>query len=101
MQKVNKGYRVEKRCADELVDQGYKLLWKTIRVKYKKLDIGGLFDLLLLSPGEKKLVFIQCKSNRVENSVRDAIRNFKLPESCEKWIYIWKDRKGFVREFYP
>ena len=43
MKRVSKGYRVEKRCADELKAQGY-LVWKTIRVRYCNIDLFGLFD---------------------------------------------------------
>ena len=96
---VHKGYRVEKKCADELREKGY-LIWKTIRVQYQNIDLFGLFDVLALHPDGDHLLFIQCKTNQVRNDVRDAIKKLKLPESCQKWIWIWKDRKGWIKEFY-
>lgn len=97
--KIEKGYRNEKRCADELKAQGY-LIWKTIRTKYGSIDLFGLFDVLALHPKGEHLLFIQCKSNRADNKARDAIRNLKMPPNCRKEMWIWKDQKGWVKEYY-
>jgi len=99
MNKIKKGYRVEKRCADELRAQGY-LIWKTIRVRFQDLDLWGLFDVAALHPKGEHILFIQCKSERTDNELRDKIRALKLPLQCQKWIWIWKERKGWVKEFY-
>jgi hypothetical protein len=99
MNKIGKGYRVEKRCADELKAQGY-LIWKTVRVAYCKLDLFGLFDVVALHPQGELILFIQAKTNRVDNETRDQIRALRLPAGCQKWIWIWKDRRGWVKEFY-
>ena len=96
---VNKGYRVEKRCADELKKEGY-VVWKTIRVQYQNIDLFGYFDVVALHPKGDHILFIQCKTNQARNDIRDAIRNLKMPESCQKWIWIWRDRKGWIKEFY-
>ena len=99
IQKVAKGYRVEKRCGDELKEKGY-LIWKTIRVKYQNIDLFQLFDVVALHPQGEHILFIQCKSNRVDKTTRDKIRSLKMPPSCQKWIYVWDDRKGWRKEFY-
>lgn len=99
MNKIKKGYRVEKRCADELKAQGY-LIWKTIRVAYCNIDLWGLFDIAALHPKGEHILFIQCKSERADNKMRDQLRDLKLPPGCQKWLYIWKERKGWVKEFY-
>lgn len=99
MSKVAKGYRTEKRCSDELKEQGY-LIWKTIRVKYLNIDLFGLFDVVALHPSGEHLLFIQCKTNRVDNVTRNRVRDLKMPPKCQKWIWIWKDRKGWVKEYY-
>ena len=96
---VKKGYRVEKRCADELKEQGY-LIWKTIRVQYQNIDLFGLFDVAALHPEGEHLIFIQCKTNACSNEMRDSVRSLKMPISCRKEIWIWKDRKGWVKEYY-
>jgi len=97
--KTAKGSRVEKRCADELRGKGF-ITWKTIRVKYQNIDLFGLFDVLGLAPNGSKLLFIQVKSTRVDNETRDKIRALKMPPGCEKWIWVWKNRKGWIKELY-
>jgi hypothetical protein len=124
--KVAKGARKEKACADELKAQGYTqiaitmkkkrknrktgeveikdipvpLIWKVIRVMHQSLDIFGLFDVVALHPEGEHMLFIQTKSNRCDTETRDAIAKLKMPPSCQKWIWIWKDRKYWVKEFY-
>ncbi len=99
IKKTQKGQRIEKRCADELKADGY-LIWKTIRVQYQNIDLWGLFDVVALHPGGDHILFIQCKSTRCDSETRNKIRALKMPDSCEKWIWIWKDRKGWIKEFY-
>ena len=96
---IKKGYRVEKACEDELKAEGY-LTWKAVRVQYCNIDLFGLFDVLGLASDGGHLKFIQCKSNRCDSKTREAINKLKIPESCEKWIWIWKDRKHWIKEYY-
>ena len=96
---VCKGYRIEKACEDELKTEGY-FTWKTIRVQYQNIDLFGLFDVLGLASDGSHLKFIQCKSNRCDNKTREAINNLKMPKSCRKEIWIWKDRKHWIKEYY-
>lgn len=97
--KVAKGYRVEKRCADELKEQGY-IIWKTIRVQYQNIDLFGLFDVVALHPEGEHILYIQCKTNRADNKAREAIMALKMPPCCRKEMWIWKDRKGWIKEYY-
>jgi hypothetical protein len=99
LNKIGKGYRVEKRCADELKALGY-LTWKTIRIAYCNIDLFGLFDIAGLHPQGKHILFIQVKTNKADNETRDRIRALRLPTGCQKWIWIWKDRRGWIKEFY-
>ena len=96
---VKKGSSKEKLCADELKAKGY-LTWKVINVKWQDLDLFGLFDVCALALDGSHLLFIQVKSNRCDTASRDAIRKLIMPKVCEKWIWIWKDQKGWVKEFY-
>ena len=104
-----KGKRKEKACADELKAQGYTqdkifvrrgkkmvpapLIWKTIRVQYQNIDMFGLFDVVALHPEGEHILFIQTKSNRCDGLTKDKIKALKVPPGCQKWIWIWKDRK--------
>lgn len=96
---VGKGKRIEKLCADELLDKGY-LIWKSFRAKYQNQDLFGLFDVAAIHPEGECLLLIQVKANRVDNKTRDAISALKVPAGCQKWIWIWKDRKYWIKEFY-
>lgn len=118
--KSAKGCRTEKRCADELIAQGYtqdkiklrkkrqkkwvmeaiSLIWKVVRTRYQSLDLFGLFDVMALHPEGDHILFIQTKSNQCDNKTRDAIRALKMPPSCRKEIWIWKDQRGWVKEYY-
>ena len=109
---ARKGSTKEKLCADELIAMGYTqdkikikdkpipLTWKVINVKWQNLDLFGLFDVCALAPDGSHLLFIQVKSNKCDTATRDAIRALKMPKACQKWIWIWKDQKGWVKEFY-
>jgi len=97
--RVAKGQRKERTCELELQAKGY-MTWKTIRHKFLNIDLFGLFDVLGLAPGGDHLLFIQVKSERADNAVRDMIRNLRLPSSCRKELWIWKKRKGWVKEYY-
>jgi len=97
MNKVAKGTRKEKACEDELKAQGY-ITWKTIRHKYLNIDLFGLFDVVALHPEGKHLLFIQVKSNRIDNKVRQEIKELKMPSACQKWIWCWMDKYGWRKE---
>jgi len=91
--KVNKGYRIEKRCQDELQEEGY-ITWKTIRVKFQSLDLFGLFDVLALSDDGTHLRFIQCKSGYCPNKVKEQIRDLNMPDTAIKEVWQWFDARG-------
>jgi len=110
--KVAKGTRKEKACADALREMGYtqdkikikdkpiSLIWKVIRTKYCSLDLFGLFDVCALAPDGSHLLFVQTKSNQCDAKTRDAIQALKMPKGCRKEIWIWKDRKYWIKEYY-
>lgn len=99
IQATRKGQRIEKACEDELKKEGY-ITWKTIRVKYQNIDLFGCFDVLGLAKDGSHLLFIQCKSNRCDTETRDRIAKLKMPPSCRKEIWVWKDRKYWRKEYY-
>ncbi len=95
---VAKGTRKEKACADELQAQGY-ITRKSIRAKYQKVDFFG-FDVIALAKDGSHFLFVQVKSNFCAMKDRDAVKNIKLPPSCKKEIWIWKDNKYWIKEYY-
>jgi len=95
--KTGKGSRKEKLCADELREQGY-IIWKTIRHKYLNIDLFGLFDVVALHPEGVHILFIQVKSNKIDNATRVKIQDLKMPSNCHKQIWVWKDYKGWTKE---
>ena len=97
MNTVAKGTRNEKKCEDYYKDRGWAT-WRTSRNKWQGLDIFGLFDVVAVHPDGKKLLFIQVKTNRCAKKVKEGIREFKMPSTCEKWVWIWMDRKGWKKE---
>ena len=110
--KVAKGTRKEKACADALIEMGYTqdkikikdkpipLVWRTIRTQWHSLDLFGLFDVCALATDGSHLLFIQTKSNQCDAKTRDAIQALKMPTGCRKEIWIWKDRKYWIKEYY-
>jgi hypothetical protein len=98
MNKVAKGYRVEKRCADELEAEGYTV-WKTMRVKFADIDLWHIFDVVALNADGDHIRFIQCKTNRCDRQTREKIRALKMPKDCRKELWIWVDREGWTKEY--
>ena len=96
---VEKGKRNEARCRVELISCGCEV-WSPTWSTYQSKDIFRLFDVIAVSPGKNQLLFIQVKSNRCDKKTRERIKKFKMPKCCSKEIWIWKDRKGWVKEFY-
>ena len=97
MNTVAKGTRNEKRCADLFIEKGWHV-WRTFRTKFRNLDMFGLFDVVALHPGGRKMLFIQVKSNYCDRKTKDAIKAIELPPRCEKWVWVWHDRKGWTME---
>ena len=96
--KVAKGTRKEKACADELEALGYTTR-KSIRIKYQKVDFFG-FDVMALAKDGSHFLFIQVKSNFCSMKDRDAVQKIILPKGVKKEIWIWKDRKYWIKEYY-
>lgn len=108
--RVKKGYRIEKMCEDELKSQGY-LTWKTIRVKFQNIDLFGLFDIMALASDGSHIRFVQCKSTYCSSEVKEMIANLKMPRNCSKeiWMYFDKRKSGkrqgwtkeIIQEYIP
>ncbi len=95
--RVAKGQRKERRCELDLQAEGY-ITWKTIRHQFLNIDMFRLFDVVGLAADGSRMRFIQVKSGKVDNAVRDKVRELKMPDGCHKEIWIWKDREGWTKE---
>jgi Holliday junction resolvase len=96
MNRVAKGSRVEKRCADELRAEGYRVT-KAVRTRFNKIDILDLFDVIGLAADGSHVRLIQVKSNKCDKATIERIRALKVPDSIFKELWIWHDRKGWEK----
>ncbi len=96
MNRTAKGTRNEKRCEEALIKEGY-ITRRATRTKYHKIDFFG-FDVMAIAKDGSHMLFVQVKSNESRKAVRDKIRAFKMPDVCQKWLWIWEDRKGWKKE---
>lgn len=103
LNKNNKGYRIEKKCQEELINDGY-VVWKTIRHKFLMIDLWGLYDISALHSDGTHIRFIQVKSGYCKNSVKEEIRRMKMPPNCIKEVWQWfplnnkGKRRGWLKE---
>ena len=94
MNRVAKGTRNEKKCADLLKDAGY-IIHRTRRSRFGANDFFNLFDVMAVHPLKDHMLFIQVKSNVVSKKVKKEIFSFPLPPCCVPQIWVHIDRKGF------
>ena len=89
--RYKKGRRLEQRAKEELLKDGYY----AVRTAGSK----GLFDVVGIN--ENEFILIQIKSNRPPSQKEvDDIKNFNCPQNCLKQIWVWKDYKGWIKEYY-
>ena len=100
MNKAKKGYTKEKRCRDELKEDGWTIAFKSIRWKYGTFDFAGLFDVVAI---KDFWLFISVKHLGKSNYYKphqEEIRAFKEMYGTkimkfQLWIWdkpIWKGR---------
>lgn len=51
--KARKGYIKEKKCRDELKEQGWTIMFKSVRWKFGCIDFGELFDVVAAKKNPK------------------------------------------------
>ncbi len=89
--KYAKGRRIEYRAMEELTEAGYYPI--------RSAGSKGIFDVIGISSTD--FVLIQLKSNRKAspNEV-EKIKKFPVPQNCKKQIWVWVDRKGWIKDCY-
>lgn len=84
-----KGRAKEIKTRNWLLDLGYEVCLTPMPNKFsKKNDMFGLWDLIAVDNDEVR--FIQVKSRKIYGKELDKYREFPVPESCTKEIWVWK-----------
>ena len=97
--KAAKGQRKERQIEQELRKEGFTKVWRSIRVRYQNNDFFKLFDVVAYNPCTKEMRMIQSKYQKVSNDLRDEISKLDI-QKITKWIYIWRDYKSPIKEYY-
>ena len=89
--KYAKGRKVEYKAIRELMEAGY--------YPVRSAGSKGIFDVIGISAVD--FVLVQLKSNRKASpkEVR-IIKKFPVPPNCKKQIWVWIDRKGWIKDCY-
>ena len=88
-----KGYRKEYLARQQLVQEGWEIVFKSIRNRFGCIDYAGLFDICVYKGQDRK--FISCKHFGNSNYYlphQEEIKKFKETygkegESYELWIW--------------
>jgi Holliday junction resolvase-like predicted endonuclease len=89
MNNYKKGKLLENLAEKKLKEMGFKIYFKSIRIKFQAVDFAGLFDLVAVK--DKQWYFIQIKS-RFDKKQWLQIVDWSLREAppnsvCEMWIW--------------
>lgn len=93
MNTYRKGKMLEKRAREILEKNGYKILTKSVFVRYQNIDFAGLFDIVACKG--KRWVFIQVKSKKDNKQLRE-IKKFAediAPLNCVCEMWVWNPKK--------
>lgn len=99
MNLARKGKRKERQIEQELRKEGFTKFWRSLRVHYQNNDFFKMFDVVAHNPKTGEMRMIQSKYKSVPNAMRDEIRKLKITK-ITKWIYLWRDYRGAIKEYY-
>lgn len=86
-----RGYLAERRAVAELEREGYLAL----RVAGSK----GPFDVVALGESVRFIQVKRVKPGKEREALREGRREVSaLPEGVSREVWVWVDRKGFVKE---
>jgi len=89
--RYKKGRVLEEKAKKELMEAGYYPI--------RSAGSKGLFDIIGISSVD--IILIQVKSNRRASAKEvSLIKKFPCAENVKKSIWVWHDRKGFIKEYY-
>lgn len=97
---TKKGWRKEKQCRDDLINDGWIIVFKSIRWRFGTIDFAKLFDVVAYRGQERK--YISCKhlsNNTYHLSHQEEIKQHKaiygkIGESYELWLWDKPRWKG-------
>lgn len=84
--KAVKGRRYELLCRDMYEQKGYKCLFKSQRIRFGKIDFGGLFDLVMAKGKERAYISVK------------AYRKFETLPRHQSEILTFKEEHGLQGE---
>jgi len=94
MNKAKKGYVKEKKVRDELIKDGWFIVFKSVRNRFGCIDFGNLWDIVAFK--SHKRLYISNKhfgQGNWHKQHQEELKEFKdkygLPTE-EFWLYIWK-----------
>lgn len=97
--------KYEAKCEKELKEEGWLVDTKKGMSRFAtERDYWHLFDIIAVKKG-CSLRFISVKGhNRGSKEHHEALKNFWLPDSCQKEIWIWpnnKKKKEWIKKIIP
>ena len=95
MNTSKKGWRKERECRKILEEQGYKIIFKSIRWRWGTLDLAGLFDTVavrkIVANGEPKLEWLFVSNKHVSNYRKahyEVIKAFREAFGVTEGVYV-------------
>ncbi len=95
MSNVKKGYKKEKRCRDELIKEGWIIIFKSVRWRFGTIDFAKLFDVVAITDESPIWRFISVKHFGKSNYYlphQEEIREFKRLHGLEYMdfeLWLW------------
>lgn len=90
MSNVRKGYTKEKLCRDNLKEDGWFIVFKSVRFKYGCIDFAKLFDVVAV---KDYWLFVSCKHLGKSNYYKphqEEIRKFKEKYGTKIMVFqLW------------
>lgn len=93
MNKVKKGQTKELQCRKELENDGWKIVFKSVRWRFGTIDFGSLFDVVAIKNKKWKFISVKNYSNfKNLPKLQEEIKKFKFVYGLEGMsfeLWLW------------
>ena len=100
---VEKGRRLEKKARERLISEGYKIFFKSMRMRFGCQDFANLFDIVAAKVGVRLYVSVKTfvSASRHAEHIREVEKFIDLYGLHGEVyaIWFWKDREWYVRRW--